>query len=892
MNIQRATSVNELLARILFLILPTAVAGYFILHTAFEYFSVIGDYQGVISSILPNYFDQALLADLYFTAAMVGSALFYAFRFRFLPSAILLYFVLYLSYKGIDTLSIGEFDSFTATIQFLVFAMFFSFGWLIGWGFMRVRYMSVIIATIILLPCIYLIAKTFAPSTNADEMFQNLVKAFSLPILYSVYIVFAAEQIYNYKDKSQKFWWFLTRRVGLFTILAALLLGGVLWLRKDAITADLKDYGGGGKDGKNSMLKKDSSGHFDLNDYSRLTSSLGRSNELLFCAHIDNFFPDGKTPNPLYLTNRYYTKFDTLTETFTSEGPIPSNDLFLPNPATIPVFSTRTDSSVLANSLGPKLRKTVEIEVYTNQLSPAVFVAPSTAFFVQPITIEKDFRKEFKSAYRAKSYVSELNSAYFIYNSKDTQIKMFQQQRFEVLRKVTDYSSLPDSVMKFYTYMPGDAKFNRISELAKKVTADAKTPVDKVLAIRDYFLSKDENGERLFRYTDNPGIPDLPSASKLQYFLFELGKGYCAYYAGATLFMLRALGIPSRITVGFMTVDRSDKNKGWYWYYADQAHAWTQVYFPGYGWLDFDTTVGNDDERDDQHDSPQPDQTPPMQPPKAWLAADGVVESVDTGKKLVRMRVNHFVFHDKEYDVKPEAEIMMDVHIASIRKDSMEVPLSVMQKGDFTTSVSYADALKNLSEVNGEQGASLAKRIPSPAPIDEIYIKKKLTKEEKEKAKKDEKEKHVSYSRIAWAIGIVLAALLLLFILLPNFILAYYKLRYRNADPAKNKSYWAYRAATFYLHQVGIFRERVTPMYYARNTVDPMLGTNLVSFMNIYLKQKYAKQPLTGAEQDKVTTFLHPFLAQVKAKMPAGKRIAGFLNPIRSFGYFVQPDDE
>ncbi|RYZ24981.1 MAG: transglutaminase domain-containing protein, partial [Sphingobacteriales bacterium] len=142
-----------------------------------------------------------------------------------------------------------------------------------------------------------------------------------------------------------------------------------------------------------------------------------------------------------------------------------------------------------------------------------------------------------------------------------------------------------------------------------------------------------------------PGVPDIPSASKLSYFLFDNHKGYCAYYAGATLFMLRALGIPSRIAVGFLTMDRSDKNKGWYWYYADQAHAWVQVYFPGYGWLDFDTTVGNSDAQE----SPKPDGTPPMQPPRAWLAADGIVENVDTLKKLLRLQVRHMVFHDKEY---------------------------------------------------------------------------------------------------------------------------------------------------------------------------------------------------------------------------------------------------
>ncbi len=71
-----------------------------------------------------------------------------------------------------------------------------------------------------------------------------------------------------------------------------------------------------------------------------------------------------------------------------------------------------------------------------------------------------------------------------------------------------------------------------------------------------HFLSKDEEGQPLFKYTDNPGIPGLPSANKLTYFLFENRKGYCAYYAGATLFLLRALGMPTRVATGFLTVDR------------------------------------------------------------------------------------------------------------------------------------------------------------------------------------------------------------------------------------------------------------------------------------------------------------------------------------------------
>ncbi|MBC7676189.1 MAG: hypothetical protein H7173_09105, partial [Rhodoferax sp.] len=63
------------------------------------------------------------------------------------------------------------------------------------------------------------------------------------------------------------------------------------------------------------------------------------------------------------------------------------------------------------------------------------------------------------------------------------------------------------------------APFRVIANLAHQVTDSAHTPVDKVIAIRNYFLSKNENGEHLYKYTDNPGEPDIPNASKLMYFL-------------------------------------------------------------------------------------------------------------------------------------------------------------------------------------------------------------------------------------------------------------------------------------------------------------------------------------------------------------------------------------
>jgi len=867
MNIQRATPVNELLAKLIFLILPTALVGYFLLWNANQYYSILHA--------------QAFQQTLYLAAGMGIAAIFYSFRIRFLPTFALLLLVLYSIYEGLDRLAVSEFDSFFISVQFLVFAILFATGWLVGWGFVRLRYWAVLLSAVLLCSCILLIAKANTESVT------GLLEAFAPALLYSVYIVFTSEQIYSYKDKSKKFWWFLSRRLVFFGILAALLLGGVVLLMKKEIKETVANYGGGGKGGKNNMMHKNHDGTFDLDSMMQPRGSISRDKELMFCAHIDHYFPNTQIPNPLYMTAFYYTKFDTLSETFEKDSAMPDNDLFAPDPTQIPLFSMKSDSSVIKNAMGEKFRTTVESEVYTKMLSPSTFVAPNTGFFVQPITVEKDFREEFKTAFRTKSYVSELNSAYFVYNSPKPEIRKFQEQRFEVMRKYTDYSQMDPKFMQYYTYMPSDTKFKTISDLAHKVTANAQTPADKIIAIRDYFLSKDENGDQLYHYTDNPGVPDIPNASKLLYFLNENHKGYCAYFAGATLFMLRSLGIPSRIAVGFLTVDRSDKNKGWYWYYADQAHAWVQVYFPGLGWMDFDTTVGNSDARE----SPKPDGTPPMQPPKAWLAADGIVVDIDTAKKTMDLRVKHFIFHDKEYNLPDSMTVSMDLKIAEIKRDSIDVPLSTLQKGEEATAVSYAEVMKKMEPAEKESGTSIIKRFPVPAPIDEVYLHKKDVLKKDEKQKINPQEKPVSIEKILWTGVGIIAAILLFLLLLPRLILAYYIFRYKRADAAGNKSYWAYRAATYYLHQVGIFRGHLTPMQYANAKVDPKLGTNLVSFMNIYLKKKYAKQSLTMAEQENVDNFLMPFLQHVRKKTQFKKRLYGFVNPVRSVGYFVADEE-
>src|SRR5205823_1648337 len=159
----------------------------------------------------------------------------------------------------------------------------------------------------------------------------------------------------------------------------------------------------------------------------------------VFIAKLDNYFPGTETPNPLYFTYDYYTKFDTLTQTLETDSTMPSNDLFQPDPSKVPLYFTQVDSSVLIKTKATLKRKVVTTEVYKALLSPKEYLAPSTAFFVQPIAIDKEYQQQFKSAYRAKMLVSDLNSAYFIYNPAGNQaLENFQQQRFGELRKITD----------------------------------------------------------------------------------------------------------------------------------------------------------------------------------------------------------------------------------------------------------------------------------------------------------------------------------------------------------------------------------------------------------------------------------------------------------------------
>lgn len=869
MKIQKLHSNKKIAAQLLLLILPACVLGAYMLWHINQYFTVLNN--------------QWIKHSIYLAAGLISGGIFYNYRFRFISTFIPLIIFLLIISKIISIIFTGEFSAFYAATNFFIFSFLFIAGWLIGWGFARLRYFPIILSALLLVIQIIVVSKT------TEITAQKLIIAFAPVLVFALYIIYTAELVKNMNDDEPAFGWFIGKKLIGFGLVCTLLLIMIFTFFNKEFKSIEKEFGGEGKQqkeqDKESLTKENKDGSVSNKKEMGMNGGRKSSKRLVFIAKLDNYFPNSETPNPLYFTYDYFTKFDTLTQTLETDSLMPSNDLFQPDPSKIPLYFTQVDSSVLTKAKGNLKRKIVSTEVYKALLSPKDFLAPSTAFFCQPIAVEKEYKQQFKTAYRAKMYVSDLNSAYFIYNpAGNTELETFQQQRFDELRKVSNWNNEDKDFMNYYTFIPKGDSYDSIRRLAQELTKNAATPIDKMIAIRNFFLSKDENGQPLFKYTDNPGIPGLPSANKLTYFLFDNRKGYCAYYAGATLFLLRALGIPSRVATGFLTVDRADKNKGWYWFYEDQAHAWTEAYFPGYGWIDFDTTVPSTE----QQQSPAPDGTPPITVQSAQFVSFGKVLNVDTAKKRVEMQVNKMIFHDKVFELKDPVQLDMDVSIATINKDTGIVSLSDLKKGMEITALSFSEEIKNIIPLDSNSSQEIFSKIPKPAPIDEITI---LDTEKEKLQKKEIKKEHKSLSLITllWISLAVIAGIVLFLLSLPWVIYRWLKFKATKNYKPEQKAYWSYTSAMYLLNQLGFSRENHSPLQFAKQNVDPYFKTGFASFVQVFLKGKYSSQPLTLSEENIVRNFYVPFDKEIRDQIPFKQRFNKFLNFYRTINYFTKP---
>jgi transglutaminase-like putative cysteine protease len=141
-------------------------------------------------------------------------------------------------------------------------------------------------------------------------------------------------------------------------------------------------------------------------------------------------------------------------------------------------------------------------------------------------------------------------------------------------------TNYPQWVKDRYLQLP-DTITARTRRLAQEITKGMDNPYDKAVAVTNYLRNN-------IHYSQT--IPDPPPNQEIiDWFLFDLRQGFCNYYATAEVVLLRAVGIPARWSVGY--AEGQAMQDGSFIVRQRDAHAWPEVYFPGYGWVEFEPTA-------------------------------------------------------------------------------------------------------------------------------------------------------------------------------------------------------------------------------------------------------------------------------------------------------------
>ena len=96
---------------------------------------------------------------------------------------------------------------------------------------------------------------------------------------------------------------------------------------------------------------------------------------------------------------------------------------------------------------------------------------------------------------------------------------------------------------------------------------------------------------RQFPYDLAAPAPPETATDVADFFLFDLQRGYCDYYATAFVVLARAVGLPARFATGFAPGSWLPTAQAWTVTEAE-AHSWPEVYFPTVGWIPFEPTAG------------------------------------------------------------------------------------------------------------------------------------------------------------------------------------------------------------------------------------------------------------------------------------------------------------
>jgi Transglutaminase-like superfamily len=146
-------------------------------------------------------------------------------------------------------------------------------------------------------------------------------------------------------------------------------------------------------------------------------------------------------------------------------------------------------------------------------------------------------------------------------------------------RKVKLTYFLDNTSIWHYMKLPRGKVSRRLRKLALDLTKGEKDPYKKAMILRNY-LRKNYG----YKQRSKP-LPEGKESA--DYFIFELKEGHCEYFAAALAMLARINRLPARVATGF-SPGNYNVITGLFEVHEYHAHAWTQIFIEGMGWLTFD----------------------------------------------------------------------------------------------------------------------------------------------------------------------------------------------------------------------------------------------------------------------------------------------------------------
>lgn len=140
--------------------------------------------------------------------------------------------------------------------------------------------------------------------------------------------------------------------------------------------------------------------------------------------------------------------------------------------------------------------------------------------------------------------------------------------------------TLNERLRGYYLRLPADSN-PETRALGERLRAAANGPNEIIASALDIFRREQ------FFYTLTP--PPL-GANPADDFLFRTREGFCEHYASAFTVLMRAAGIPARVVTGYQGGELNPLGE-YYIIYQSNAHAWTEVWLEGQGWVRVDPTA-------------------------------------------------------------------------------------------------------------------------------------------------------------------------------------------------------------------------------------------------------------------------------------------------------------